>query len=111
MRTSTFVETPDYARLRFSDGPTVAEVGQLWRAAYERRRSGGFVPLSPSEDEELAALARPPHPATAAAAAAMEVPPPTAHDLLGDWLARGDGATCVDEACIAKRWDAMLCAE
>lgn len=116
--------------------PSWAEVAQLWRAAAERRRAGGFVPLAPTDDREYVSLAAPPPPTPTAAASTVEsrattttsteAARPTADELLGAWLregSRGVGVACTQvgaareqqqqqhdgRTCIRRRWDAMLC--
>lgn len=98
--------------------PTWAEAGHLWRAASERRRAGGFVPLSPSADSELRRLAAVPVWARPGGHHDAISGRPTAHDLLVAWtelalMAADSGAhdACLDAECIRKRWDQMLCKE
>ena len=109
--------------------PTPAQVAELWRAAAERRRAGGFVPLVPSEDPEWSALSRPPMSDAARARAggesrggaglagggeAASAAPLSTHALLAAWLrvrppagarARGAGAA----ASVRARWEAITC--
>ena len=102
--------------------PRWADVGELWRAALERRRAGGFVPLMPSLDTEWTKLAgvtklaggtksrdsevhvdRPVRAeALAGRVAAAAQHRPRAHELLAAWL-RAPGESAED------KWEAMLC--
>ena len=106
--------------------PNWAQVAQLWRAAAELRRAGGFIPLAPSTDAEWASLARQPRRAgtstpapaheaaiggAAADSASDDSQPPTAHELLEAWTGT-EGGDCSGRRatqCVRRRWDAMLC--
>ena len=96
--------------------PAWREVVELWRSSVERRRAGGFIPLSPSLDPEWAAMAD-------GGDADGGGRRPSAHALLRSWLRPESdaerakveracpppGRSDVSEACIRARWDAMLC--
>ena len=113
--------------------PRWPEVVELWRAAAERRRAGGFVPLAPSADVEWNALA-----ATHLAAVRTmgdAISPkaqtertqgpsgrPLIPELLTAWVHTAGGGENVchqdvsspqrratQEACVRRRWEAMLC--
>lgn len=103
--------------------PRWGDVGELWRAAVERRRAGGFQRLAPSTDPEWAALAA--QSRGGAVLGAMHEgrhERPLAHELLEMWehldLDRepsdGDDACTPGgthpEHCMVAKWDAMLCA-
>ena len=112
--------------------PRWGDVGELWRAAIERRRAGGFVPLVPSLDAEWTKLADVTKPADvtklvdvtklADVTKLVDVTKladvtklvdvtrltaavqhrPRAHELLAAWL-RAPGAN------VEAKWEAMLC--
>ena len=69
--------------------PTWAHVAELWKAAAEARRAGGFVALAPSADAEW----------TSYLPGGMGL----AQGLLRAWVEQPEGAS------VAQRWDAMLC--
>ena len=83
-------------------------MGELWRAAAEKRRGGKFVQLSPSADAEWLAIVRggadAPEPGDA------EPGRPRTLRLLEAWAAHSCAASS-DEECVEERWGALLCDE
>jgi hypothetical protein len=88
--------------------PTWGEVGELWKSAAERRRSGGFTQLAPSIDEEWASHVPPPDLAAGERASPQQ--------LLVEWLRRPAnisacaGSRHASRGCYVERWHSMLCA-
>ena len=88
--------------------PTWEEVGELWKSAAERRRSGGFTQLAPSIDQEWASYMPPPDLAAGARASPQQ--------LLAEWLRppANKSACAADRqtsrGCYTERWHSMLCA-
>ena len=88
--------------------PRWAEVGELWRAAAEKRRGGKFVQLSPSADAEWLAIVR--GGADAPEPGDGEPGRPRTLRLLEAWAAHSCAASS-DEECVEERWSALLCDE
>ncbi len=71
--------------------PSWSEIGEIWKTASERRRCGGFTPLSPSNDAEWSSYL--PNPTDQ----------PLVQRLVREWVGMEEGMG------VEERWDAMLC--
>ncbi|KAL3892549.1 MAG: hypothetical protein SGPRY_015025, partial [Prymnesium sp.] len=112
MRENT-LQLPDSCKRRWKlsdchSCPSWADVYHLVRGSAERRRRGGFEPLSPSLDDEWLNLMR--------SASLAEKNAPSHDELELAWLqAPGTGSFVCEhsvdesEACIQAKWSSILC--